>query len=67
MTKVADYIIIVNRVNKDAITNGIKSTNFNMARVYQAETLTDAKQLLKGIVQPGDAVLFENDLPDNYI
>ncbi len=67
MTKVADYIIIVNRVNREAILQGIQSTDFNMARVYQAETLNDAKQLLKGIVQSGDAVLFENDLPDNYI
>lgn len=67
MSKVADYIIIVNKVNYDSIHKGIESSNFDMSRVYQAETLNDAKELLKGIISKGDAVLFENDLPDNYI
>lgn len=67
MSKVADYIVIVNKVNLESIKKGIESTKFNMTRVYEAETLDEAKLLLKGIVQTGDAVLFENDLPDNYI
>ena len=67
MSKVADYIVIVNKVNLESIKKGIESTKFNMTRVYEAETLDEAKLLLKGIVQNGDAVLFENDLPDNYI
>ncbi len=67
MSKVADYIVIVNKVNLENIKKGIESTKFNMTRVYEAETLDEAKLLLKGIVQNGDAVLFENDLPDNYI
>jgi UDP-N-acetylmuramoyl-tripeptide--D-alanyl-D-alanine ligase len=31
------------------------------------DTLEEAKKKIKEIVKPGDTVLFENDLPDNYI
>ena len=67
MAKVATSIIIVNKVNLESIKEGILSTGFAEENIYEAETLDIAKKLMKDILKPGDAVLFENDLPDNYI
>ena len=63
---VCDRVIIVNHVNKDAITLGLQDKKFNMENVYFAEDLNAVKELLPTIAQSGDIVLFENDLPDNY-
>ena len=63
---VCDRVIIVNQVNKDAITLGLQDKKFNMENVYFAEDLNAVKELLPTIAQSGDIVLFENDLPDNY-
>lgn len=67
MAKVANIIIIVNKVNLESIKEGVLSTGFDETKIYEAETLDVAKKLMKDILKPGDAVLFENDLPDNYI
>ena len=63
---VCDRVIIVNQVNKDAITLGLQDKKFNMENVYFAQDLNAVKELLPTIAQSGDIVLFENDLPDNY-
>lgn len=64
---VADFVIIVNKVNFEAIKQGLDNKKFKEENISQAETLEQAKILMKEILQPGDTVLFENDLPDNYI
>ena len=63
----ADFVIIVNKVNFEAIKEGLDNKKFKEENISQAETLEQAKILMKEILQPGDTVLFENDLPDNYI
>jgi UDP-N-acetylmuramoyl-tripeptide--D-alanyl-D-alanine ligase len=67
MAAVANYVIIVNKVNLGAIREGLESAGFDMENVYEAETLDKAKGMLEKLVSEGDVVLFENDLPDNYI
>ncbi len=67
MAKVADIVVIVNNVNFEAIKLGLNGEGFEDQNIYQAETLEKAKLLLKDFVKNGDAILFENDLPDNYI
>ena len=64
---VADFVIIVNKVNFEAIKEGLDNKKFKEENISQAETLEQAKIFMKEILQPGDTVLFENDLPDNYI
>ena len=64
---VADFVIIVNKVNFEAIKEGLDNKKFKEENISQAENLEQAKILMKEILQPGDTVLFENDLPDNYI
>lgn len=67
IAKVADIVVIVNKVNFEAIKTGLNSENFDEENIYQAETLDKAKLLMKDFLKENDAILFENDLPDNYI
>ncbi|MGN0798024.1 MAG: Mur ligase family protein [Christensenellales bacterium] len=67
IASVADFVIIVNKVNFDAIKAGLDNKKFKDENIFQAETLEQAKILMKDVLQPNDTVLFENDLPDNYI
>lgn len=67
IAEVADYVIIVNNVNKAKISEGLIDAGFNEKNIIFALSLIDAKLKLKELAQKGDIVLFENDLPDNYI
>jgi UDP-N-acetylmuramoyl-tripeptide--D-alanyl-D-alanine ligase len=60
---VADVVIVVARLNREAILAGAAS---GRARLVTVASLDDATKELAGIVGPGDVVLFENDLPDQY-
>lgn len=60
--EVADVVIVVAKVNRDAIARG--ATAQGSAEVITVDTLAEATQRLPGILAPGDVVLFENDLPD---
>ena len=66
IAKVADIVVIVNKLNFASIKKGLSEAKFNEDNIYQAESLNSAKILLKDFLQEGDSVLFENDLPDNY-
>ena len=67
IAKIADKVIIVNNVNFKAIKDGLSSENFMEENIYQAPTLNSAKTLLSEFIKSGDSILFENDLPDNYV
>ncbi|MPZ69579.1 MAG: hypothetical protein GEU71_08625 [Actinobacteria bacterium] len=58
---VADHLLVVARVNRDVIVAGAKG---GRAQVETFDTLTAATERLRSLLQPGDVVLFENDLPD---
>lgn len=64
---VASKVIIVNQTNKQAITNGLIKNGFNIDNIFTVDSLNDAKIKLKEILNGGEVILFENDLPDNYI
>lgn len=67
IAKVADYVIIVNQVNMASIKQGLENKKYDPEKIICVDTLVDAKKKLQEIVKAGDTVLFENDLPDNYI
>ena len=67
IAKVADIVVIVNKLNFNAIKLGLDEENFGDDNVYQADSLDSAKILMNDFLKPGDSILFENDLPDNYI
>ncbi|MFN2588471.1 MAG: Mur ligase family protein [Actinomycetota bacterium] len=61
--EVADVLIVVARVNRDALVAGATG---GRARTIAVASLEEATAELAGIVGGGDVVLFENDLPDQY-
>lgn len=66
VSRVADVFVIMNETNKDALKKGAISGGMSENQLYFANTRQKQKEILKEIVQQGDVVLFENDLPDNF-
>ena len=66
IAKGCDYAIIVNETNREAIKKGLEEKEYNEKNIYLAANLQDAHTHLATILQPGDIVLYENDLPDNF-
>jgi len=62
--RVADVVVLVAKLNRDALERGARSAGG--AEVVVVDTLEQATEALKTILGPGDVVLFENDLPDQY-
>ncbi len=60
---IADTVIFVARLNRDALVAGAED---GAATVITVDSLEQATQELPGLLGPGDVVLFENDLPDQY-
>ena len=63
--EVADTLIVVARLNRDAIVRGAESAGSGVD-VIVVDSLAGATEKLKGLLAAGDVVLFENDLPDQY-
>lgn len=62
-----DLIILVGEGQTKAIAEGIKAeSDGNVENLKIARTLFEANDILKEYVNPGDVVLYENDLPDTY-
>ena len=61
--RVADTLIVVGRVNRDALVAGASR---GRAEVIIVDTLADAQEAMKPFMTRGAVVLFENDLPDQY-
>lgn len=61
---IADTVIVVAPVNRDAVVAGARRGG--RADVVAVDSLGEATARLQTILAPGDVVLFENDLPDQY-
>ena len=66
MADCCDVAILVGKKRSQAIGEGLRTGGFAQERIHVVSSLDEATELLKQIVRPGDTVLFENDLPDNY-
>ncbi len=64
--KVCDHIILVGRIRTAPILDGLKNENYPDQKISIVNNLDEAQQQLQTRLKPGDVVLFENDLPDNY-
>ena len=60
-----DIAIVVGRYNREAIIQGIEKGNFK-GKLYQVDDFNEAQKILSSMLQPGDTVLYENDLPDSF-
>ncbi len=62
----ADIAIIIGKNRATPILDGLKESGFAAENIHRVDSLDDSTRLLNSIVQPGDTVLYENDLPDHY-
>ncbi|MDP7067929.1 MAG: UDP-N-acetylmuramoyl-tripeptide--D-alanyl-D-alanine ligase [Acidimicrobiales bacterium] len=60
---VADDLLIVGHTNRTALNNGARD---GTARIQLVATRDDAIEWVRENLNSGDAVLYENDLPDHY-
>ncbi|MFQ5793465.1 MAG: UDP-N-acetylmuramoyl-tripeptide--D-alanyl-D-alanine ligase [Candidatus Bipolaricaulia bacterium] len=65
--RVCDYVILVGPERTFPIWEGLQAADFPTERTIVVHDLDEATEQLKEILTPGDVVLFENDLPDNYL
>ena len=64
---ICDYVIVVGKTQAEPIIAGLEEKKFSSEKVKNVQSLDNASQSLQSILNPGDIVLFENDLPDNYL
>lgn len=61
-----DVAVIVGEYNRNALADGIRSTDFDEKNLHILDSFADSQKLLSKILAPGDTVLYENDLPDSF-
>ena len=66
IAEVCDYVILVGKKQTLALQRGLKTKQYSEDKLFIAADFAAAKKHLEQILQAGDVVLFENDLPDNY-
>ena len=64
---VCDYVVVVGKTQSKPIIAGLKEKGFSSDKIKNVESLDKASQYLQTVLKPDDIVLFENDLPDNYL
>lgn len=66
MVGAVDQAVLIGPRHTEPIAEGLKEAGFDMACVHRVSSLEESKAVLATLLQAGDTVLFENDLPDNY-
>ena len=61
-----DTAVLVGKKRSEAISAGMSENGFPNDRIIVVNSLEEAAEHLKSLARPGDTILFENDLPDNY-
>ncbi len=66
MAECCDEAILVGTKRSEAIAGGLKEAGFPGDHIHPVKSLAEAAEMVKTMAAPGDTILFENDLPDNY-
>lgn len=64
-TAICTHIIIIGQTNLKSFQTGIKKSK-SKVKVFAVPNLKSAQDILPSILSKSSAILFENDLPDNY-
>ncbi|MGN1226372.1 MAG: glutamate ligase domain-containing protein, partial [Candidatus Cryptobacteroides sp.] len=64
--KSADILVIVNKLNREAIYGGAVEGGLDEKNIICADTLSEAVALVSPLTTPGSVLLYENDLPDMF-
>ncbi len=62
----ADHLLVVGRTNRRALQAGVASASGATVEVVLVDHREQAVDWVREHLGPGDAVLYENDLPDHY-
>ncbi|MEG1886840.1 MAG: UDP-N-acetylmuramoyl-tripeptide--D-alanyl-D-alanine ligase [Oscillospiraceae bacterium] len=62
-----DIIILVGAKRSVPLSDGAKSANFPQDKLFIAESFAAASKIFAPLCDNNTVILFENDLPDNYI
>lgn len=66
MAGVADIVFLIGPKHTKPIYDGLMEAKFSHDAVRVFGSLSEASEELWKLARPGDVVIFENDLPDNY-
>ena len=66
MAQCVDIAILVGIKRSKPIEEGLRENGFADMNIYVVSNLEEATKKLTMLTMPGDVILFENDLPDNY-
>ncbi|WP_054252176.1 UDP-N-acetylmuramoyl-tripeptide--D-alanyl-D-alanine ligase [Neofamilia massiliensis] len=66
ISKVADLVFLIGKKRTTAIREGLIEENFTDDNIFSCDSLNEATEIFSTMLNPGDVILFENDLPDNY-
>ena len=61
-----DIAIVVGRAAPPEFAQTLRDAGFGETKLFIAASLAEATEILGHLLQTGDVVLFENDLPDNF-
>ena len=66
MARSVDVAILVGKRHTQPIVDGLLAAGFNQENIHVVGSLDESTKVLHAMMQAGDVVLYENDLPDNY-
>lgn len=66
LAKHADKVIVIGKHNATMLINGLIDGGMQKENILFEKSVSRGNDTLNAIMQEGDVVLFENDLPDNY-
>jgi UDP-N-acetylmuramoyl-tripeptide--D-alanyl-D-alanine ligase len=66
MADKVDDVVLVGPERTRPIAEGLRAGGFPEDRIHPVRTLFDAREWLARHTGPGDTILYENDLPDQY-
>jgi len=61
-----DLVVLVGVRRIEPIRKGLLDAGFSDEKIWTVDSLNDGLERLKSYLQPGDSMLLENDLPDQY-
>jgi len=67
LASVANMVILIKNSATDSIAEGLKMQGFPESDIMWFDTPLKAYNSLSNILKAGDTVLFQNDIPDNYL
>jgi UDP-N-acetylmuramoyl-tripeptide--D-alanyl-D-alanine ligase len=66
IAKNCDFAVLVGKNRTLPIQEGIREAGFPEENLFVCRDLNEANECVKARIQPGDVVLYENDLPDTF-